>query len=1164
MTTETLRCAFVGEQAMVVSCAEVARDRGHHVTGVVSPNEDVRAWARERGIPAAELDGALADFLAEHPCDYLFSVGNLTMLPERVLATPRRGAINFHDGPLPAYAGRHATTWSLLDRADSHGITWHVMTAEADAGDILVRRDVPVDPDDTSYTLNVKCFDAGIDAFGELIDALADGRVRPEPQDRSRRTYHGRFDRPAGGGLVSWESSPEQVCAAVRATDFGPHTNEFGHTKLALASTFVSVGAARVLDRKSGREPGTVVDVGDDGLVVATRGHDLRLSGLTSATGEPVRPASHGIREGDRLPDPGEAVLRLAGEADSRFRRHEPFWVRRLRDLRPLDLPHRDGRADDGPTTTPVPVPADAPARQEWLLAATLAFLARITDGYESDVDLRTTAQRTDDRLAGLYADHVPLRLPAVGELGDLRDVEHRVSDQLAELSRRGTFPTDVWARYPELRDGRTAASGLPIAVELQADLTEPARPRPGTALLVRISSDGTGCDWTVARATLTREFADALVGHLATFLRAAAGPAGRDLRRAPLCSDGELRRMLVEFNDTAVDFPETTAVHELFAERARSTPDANAVVCDGRVLTYGELDRRSASLAADLRARGAGPGALVGVYLRRSEHLPVALLGVLRSGAAYVPLDPLYPRARIDHMLTVTGATLVVTRADLVSQLPDRTEPVLVDQPREHVVAPAVTPGRLAYVIFTSGSTGRPKGVRVSHPALTNFLTAMAREPGFTADDSLLAVTTVCFDIAALELFLPLVTGGRVEIAPEDDVADGFALRSRLDGGGITMLQATPATWRMLLDAGWRPNARTRMLCGGEALPADLAAALLAGGGELWNMYGPTETTIWSSASRVTDAERLDIGRPIANTRFYVLDGDRRPRPPGIPGELYIGGAGVADGYLGATDRDDQRFVPDPLDPASGPLYRTGDAVRHRPDGGLEYLRRLDDQVKLHGYRIELGEIEHRLRACAGVKDAVTVVREDRPGDRRLVAYLVTDSPGAPVPELRAHLGQDLPDYMIPSAYVRVERIPTTDNGKVDRKALPRPTAAGAGGRAPVSSDLEREIADVWRAVLGVEELGVDDNFFEVGGNSLLLMRVLARLRERVTDSVSRVEMFRYPTIRTLARRLSTADGRAAGSAVAGHTSTPARTRRGDRTMLTDLRRKRRQRRPR
>ncbi len=674
---------------------------------------------------------------------------------------------------------------------------------------------------------------------------------------------------------------------------------------------------------------------------------------------------------------------------------------------------------------------------------------------------------------------------------------------------------------------------GAPLgAVEM-----EPFRGGEGVArfdLDLAVSDDGAALHGTLTyRAALFEAATIArMAGHLEVLLEAmAAGPARR-LSELSLLRGAERARVLEGWNATAAGFPRERCVHELFTGQAARTPDAVAVVAGGAVLTYAELERRSALLARRLAGLGVGPESRVGLCVERGPEMVVALLAVLRAGGAYLPLDPTHPPDRLAYMLADSGASVLLTQESLAGLFQGfGGEIVALDTAEVQgavagcPLSPVPCPLSAAYVIYTSGSTGTPKGVAVPHRAVVNFLESMRAAPGLAAGDTLLAVTTLAFDISALELLLPLAVGARVAVADRATASDGARLRDAVAASGATVMQATPATWRMLLEAGWEGSSGLKVLCGGEALPRELADRLLPRCGELWNLYGPTETTIWSAAVRVEPGEgAVPIGRPIANTRVYLLDGGLEPVPAGLPGELYVGGEGVARGYPGRPGLTAERFVPDAF--GSGPgarLYRTGDRARWRPDGTLEYLGRTDHQVKLRGFRIELGEVEAALRAQAGVRDAVAVVRERAPGDQLLVGYVVAEGGAAPTPaELRSGLRARLPEHMVPGAFVVLDRLPLTASGKVDRRALPAPERAGGGreGGAP-STPTERAVAAIWEEILGVSDVGVGDNVFDLGGHSLLLVQVHSRLQALFGGGVELIELFEHRTLGALAARL-------------------------------------------
>jgi amino acid adenylation domain-containing protein len=579
--------------------------------------------------------------------------------------------------------------------------------------------------------------------------------------------------------------------------------------------------------------------------------------------------------------------------------------------------------------------------------------------------------------------------------------------------------------------------------------------------------------------------------------------------------------------------------VHRWFEAQAAKRPGAIALATAEETLTYRELNARANRLAHRLRGMAVGPEVLVGLCAGRSAGLVVGLLAVLKAGGAYVPLDPSYPADRLAYMLGDSGIAALLAERAILQRLPAAGVPTeCIDPERDEIepgdeaeLAGGPSGDNLAYVIYTSGSTGRPKGVQVTHVALANLLQSMRNFLGITERDALLAVTTMSFDIAALEVLLPLIVGARVELVDRDVAADGVRLAERLADPGITFLQATPATWRMLLEAGWSGKPGLTMLCGGEAFPRSLADRLLGRGAALWNVYGPTETTIWSTAGRVEPGEGpITIGRPVANTRLYVLDRWLRPVPVGVSGELYIGGMGLAREYLHRPGLTAERFIPDPFGPVpGGRLYRTGDVARWRPDGTIECQGRVDHQVKIRGFRVEPGELEATLVQHPSVREAVVVARADHSGESALIAYVVPrQGPElATADELRQWMMNRLPDYMIPSAFVPLAELPLTPNGKIDRAALPDPAPIRphhSDSDVPPRGPIEEAVASIYAELLGAQRVGGRGNFFELGGHSLLAIQLLARVRRTFDVEVPLRAFIDDATVAGLSRRIESA----------------------------------------
>jgi amino acid adenylation domain-containing protein len=599
-----------------------------------------------------------------------------------------------------------------------------------------------------------------------------------------------------------------------------------------------------------------------------------------------------------------------------------------------------------------------------------------------------------------------------------------------------------------------------------------------------------------------------------------------------PLVLEDERRQLLEQLNDTARPYPDAQRVHELFAEQVRRTPQSVALIHDGKEMTYDALNQEANRLARYLRELRVGPDVIVGICLERSAKMVIAVLAVLKAGGAYLPLDPAFPRNRLAFMLTESSAAVVLTQRALLAILPGEIAKRVCLDTDWHLVAEcdaqdlivAGSPEDLAYVIYTSGSTGTPKGVMISHRAAVNFLTSMLQIPCVTVHDRFLAVTTLSFDPALFELISPLVTGATVVLAGSDECIDPSRLCEMLDEFAVTVMSAATTTWGQMVATGWHGRRELRAVVGGAALPAKLAQDLLARCAEVWNQYGPTETTVTATCWRVSHPELgIFIGTPIANTRCLILDRHLQLTPLGAYGELYIGGLGLARGYLNRQELTASRFIADPYLPGAR-LYRTGDLVRWHRSGLLEFAGRIDHQVKLRGFRIELGEIEAELDACEGVQGSVAVIREDRPGDQRLVAYIVGDV--ANVRGLKRHLGSRLPGYMLPSAIVRLDAFPLTPNGKVDRKALPMPASTAWVSEAIASElatmdSLQRSLAAEWEDVLNVRPVGLNDDFFDLGGHSLLALSLLGRIALRFGQRLSLGSFLAAPTVRTQAELL-------------------------------------------
>ena len=849
----------------------------------------------------------------------------------------------------------------------------------------------------------------------------------------------------------------------------------------------------------------------------------------------------------------------LDGQSGGRF---ASYWAKRLEGLPalldlPLDLPRPARQTFDG-SILRAELPAslrDAlteASRKEsatlhmTLLAGLAALLYRYSGQEEFCVGVPTAARiRTEfEPLIGSFVNTLPIR---AGVSGDLR-----FKDLLAQIRQSGLeaqaceeFPLE---RILEAVRPQRSLSYSPlfqvlfqlrnfpeIVTRLEGLQVEAVRFDSGTSQFdLSLDATGTsaGLELTLIynTALFDRATAERLLAHYQILLEAVAKDFETQVAKLPVLSGRERAQLLSDWNLTSAEYPRESAL-ALFEQQAARCPANPAVSGGGRTLSYRELDRQADAIASHLGRMGVKRGSLVAICVERSPAMLAALLGIWKAGAAYVPLDPSYPSQRLQFILEDSGAHALLIERALEGLFPRLEIPVLrldASHQRLGVERGESAPGAedLAYVIYTSGSTGKPKGVPIRHRSLVNLLASMSKTLEFTATERVLALTTISFDISCLELFLPLTVGAEVLVGSRDLSGDGAKLSAAIERTQATLVQATPATWQILTDGGWTTRPGLKILSGGEPLPKSLAAKLCRNA-SLWNCYGPTETAIWSTVARIqTDDDRITIGRPIDNTQVYVLDSAVQPVPVGVAGELYLGGDGLAPGYWRRPELTAERFVPNPFsaDPASR-LYRTGDLVRYLPDGRIEFLRRADNQVKLRGFRIELEEVEFAAETHAGIGSAAAAILKAGTPEARLALFYVASAEVAPsIGDLRRHLKESLPGYMVPSLFVPVEALPQTPAGKTDRKALAvlaeeSSICSGHAATSTAVSESERSmpeelLIEIWEEALGRCPIQREDDFFALGGHSLLGARLLARVENAFGVSLPLSAFFEAPTV--------------------------------------------------
>ena len=1530
-TNESFSCYLIGADTLLIECGELLLSKNHNILGVISSAPRISQWAQGKSIPVIPCKKGYGKALEGKTFDYLFSITHLAIIKDDVLAMPQKGAINFHDGPLPAYAGLNTPAWALINNEERYGITWHQITPGVDEGDILKQAMFDIAPDENSLSINTKCFAAALESFPVLLEELVSGTTNPVSQDLSKRSYFSKFQRPAADGLLQWDKPAVELEALVRALDFGDYPNLLVTPKVRISGQVFSIVGAVATETLADIAPGGIIEMEEGQINVATGDGVLSLTGFKDLNGKALSPGELqtllSLNTGDSFDGVAAADVEALNTISAQLARSDEYWSKALAYLDPVELPYSENEsaelaAVDNYASQNLNIPANLQgidsnvAASQLLAGAFNLLLGRLSRKHEFDLAFVNNAIAVPSQTApGIYSPNAILHLGF--ELSQpANEALAACAKHIGKITERGAWAKDIIGRSPALAAIPELVSGtaLPVGINIGGSFAI-----NGTVLTLCIAEDGSSANVCFDENRLSRTHAERFIRQFESILVNVSNAPTTPVGELELLTQDEKKQLLENWNQTELSYDNSQCIHHLFEQRVAQHPNATALVFEDNAVTYAELNLRANQLAALLISKGVKPDDFVGVNVNRSVDLMVATLGAHKAGAAYVPLDPAFPAERIAYMVKDAGMSLLITQSDIQADLPESdAEVICVDQlgePDASLGNPNVSmdSAKLAYVIYTSGSTGNPKGVMVEHRNATNFFVGMDERIAHDPAGTWLAVTSLSFDISVLELFWTLTRGFKVVIYREDRIGDsggvskkvqrrpmefgmfmwgnddapgrekyklmldgakyfdenGFdsvwtperhfsafggpypnpavtcaalaaitknvAIRSgsivsplhhpvriaedwsvidnlsdgrvglsfaagwqpndfiikpenhknnkqvmldqietvkklwrgegvefenpmgdmvevftlprpvqkelpvwlttagnpesyrqagakgvnvlthllgqnieevtekiriyrearkeagldpaagkvtlmlhtfvgecndevreivrepmkeylrsamklvidfawsfpafkrpggqdakvediniknlsaeetdtildfaferyfensglfgtvetcnkmidrckgaeideiaclldfgvetdavmqslpllkevrdsanaladipeseqeldqtlpaQLERHEVTHFQCTPSMARML---SFDPEARQQMgklkhmMVGGEAFPNALAKDLKEIlNGRLTNMYGPTETTIWSTTQEVEDPGNIPIGRPIANTDIYILDENRQPTPIGVPGDLFIGGQGVVRGYLNRPDLTDERFIPNPFKDDGSRMYWTGDLAKYRDDGVIEFLGRIDHQVKIRGYRIELGEIEAMLGNHEAVRDCVLLLREDNPGDQRLVAYMVPQGAAPDANDIREHLRKNLPEYMVPNDVVILDAMPLTPNGKLDRKQLPVPgtsQSATAEYEAP-EDQLQETIVNIWQETLHLDKIGVKDNFFDLGGHSLLIVRVHQLLKEQVEKPISLTDLYRFPTIKSLTEFLNSDD---------------------------------------
>ncbi|KTD06954.1 amino acid adenylation domain-containing protein [Legionella jamestowniensis] len=1156
-------CYLIGDDNITLQCASIILAKNHQLLGLISSSKSIQKWCQTNAIPYIKNLKEFAEHHMHNSCDFLFSVANGFILPPSILTYPRFYAINYHNSPLPKYAGLYATSWAILNNEKEHAISWHIMDEKVDAGDILKQPYFSIEEDETALSLNLKCYEHAVRAFEELVDELSINSVNLAKQNLSFRSYYGLRHKPDNFGFISWNKSSNEIDRLCRALTFGHYKNELATPKIIVNDEVYVINSYRKLGISTGEPPGTIVHISSTDIQITTQTTDIVLYELMNLAGVMV-PIDrlielHKLARGQKLPeiDKGYIECLMAHPAITNPK-YEQFWVKEYLQcihggvsfLSPL-IKLDDEHSLSCQTHKRIKIPEELQKKvtlysqkknsqvKTIIFTLLLTYLYRLNNYVNfSWIYSSSSLKEKVGFLGKILENYLPLTSHLTAEMV-FSDVLSFIEKENERLISHETYCKDIFCRYPEL-------NGLTNEIDISISFFKP-KDSPtflsNKKLNFYLSEDAS---WILVHNQTNYKvheesfaFFNNMEQHLCYLLKDVLNHPDKKLFELSFLSENEENCLLKVWNDTKWPYDTSKLLHQYIEAQVVKTPHSLAAIFNEETITYEELNKKSNQVAHCLISNAIKPNDIIGIYLHRSMNMLISILGVLKSGAAYLPLDPHYPHKRINYMLENSQSKILLTDEKSVSKHIHDYKGLIIDVEKilKNEEYPSTTPlistksSDLAYVIYTSGTTGTPKGVAIPQKATCNHMVWMKNAYDFNEQDVFLQKTPFSFDASVWEFFMPLLVGGRLVLAPDDSHASPKELINLVIKHKVNILQLVPSMLReMTLTEGFDKCTSLRhIFCGGEVLLPETIHTFFEHnwfGCLLHNLYGPSEATIDSVTQTCSPNDALlpvsRIGKPISNAKVFVLDEKMQLVPMGILGELYISGDGLAKGYLNNEALTQQKFLPNPFGTQQDELvYKTGDLVKWQSHGILEYHERRDSQIKIRGFRIEISEIESCLDKIPCIYQCLVKPESAPNGALTLSAYLVLiDNEQITAAEIRSFLKSELPDYMIPTRFFVVEKLLTTPSGKLDRKHPPTPLRQLnlAQEHLAPQNELEKGLQEIWCSVLKTNDLGIYDDFFEMGGHSLAAMNIISQIKEKFSIHLSMRKLFDFSTIHSLA----------------------------------------------
>jgi len=1154
-------CYLIGEDFLVIQCGDILISQGYFIEGLLSPLPEAHKWAIDNGINYYDTYHEFEIKLLEKGCDYLFSIANSQIISLSILSKVKQLSINYHDAPLPRYGGAHATEFAILNNEDYHGVTWHVINSKIDGGDILKQIIFPVDRDETTLSLNIKCYQHGLHLFDELIKQINIGSFQLTPQNLYKRSYHNRKKKPQNNGFIIWNIDAESLERSFRAFNIGSYDNKFSVLKFELGGILYVLDELKITSLKSNFLPGTIVNISEYEWQISTITHDITILKIVELDGSACSLLSlsdkYNLSIGQVLPSPTNHELALFTKLSEDIFQHESFWVYQYKKFQAAEFAflqsvHVINNAIKLSEISKINMSDEILLKlhleigehteiEHIILTVWLIYLYRLGNKNNTGIGLTLLNRYHENSFE--FSKFFSNKIPFLVKFNDDMNFKKAVSEvkNFIEITKNKQFYLkDILFRYKDLVCEQLSPQ---ISVVIGEDCEELfCEKYLQSPLVLKIISGGKKIIWSGDQCLIENiphlcQATKNVPGHIATLVESILSDKNLKIKKMEYLTSDE-HRLFLQWNNTKKYYPKEKFIHQIFEDRVKATPNNIAIEYNETQLTYNQLNKKAIKLAHYLTNNFVITNQFIPVYLDPSVELIIVILGILKAGGVYIPIATSSPMKHLVSIILCSSPPFIVSKKSWVETINSATleynvkikvllleENLSIDTLPTHNLNIKNKQNTLAYVIYTSGTTGHPKGVMIKHESLVNLILDTVCKLAITPTSRILQFASIGFDASIWEIFSALVGGGTLCIPSQDQKLVGKLLKKIIDYYRISLIILPPSALQTL--SQYKINTLKTIVTGGEFCSKELASHWIRGV-NLFNAYGPTEVTVCATMAALEHElpSNPPIGKLMANTIAYVLDKNCSLLPIGAIGELYLGGDGVGSGYLNQDELTQRFFIQNYfVKDSAQKLYRTRDLVRWLPNGELEYVGRLDNQVKIRGYRIELEAIEAQILHYHDIHQCAVTLQENKALGKFLVAYVASPHTNIDVDALRIQLKKTLPDYMIPSFFIYSKNLLLTASGKIDREKLKKFDSTqiiNLKSYTPPCTEVEHRLVSIWSELLSVNPIGIHDDFFNLGGHSLILTNLSIKLMDELNYVLSLQQFFKLPTIAYLANLIS------------------------------------------